>query len=355
MPNLHPSKLTLFLLGLFLLAPPVHADDAPANLEKEPNKKEREKGVVSLMFENDLLYSADSHYTHGTRLSFYTGEIGQTFLKDGAESVPFVEEGGAWRMNFALGQNIYTPEDITKSELQKEERPYAGWTYLGFGLIRAKTKKSDIGKENAPLKINAVELQVGIVGPDSRADDIQTWIHSLDLIGDPPEPKGWAHQLHNELGVNLYSDWQWIKPLKAGSLTMDMIPHIGAAAGNVDIHLGGGLTFRVGPGLKMDNGPPRIRPSLPGAGYFKRPDGFSHYFFVGAETRYVARNIFLDGNTFQSSHSVSKEPVVVDLQTGFVFAYKALKITWTNIFRSKEFEGQRAPDRFSALSVSVNF
>jgi hypothetical protein len=38
--------------------------------------------------------------------------------------------------------------------------------------------------------------------------------------------------------------------------------------------------------------------------------------FFGTQGRAVARNIFLDGNTFQNSRSVSKEPVVADLIIG---------------------------------------
>src|SRR3546814_3846176 len=41
-------------------------------------------------------------------------------------------------------------------------------------------------------------------------------------------------------------------------------------------------------------------------------DWFGLYHFVSAEGRLMVRNIFLDGNTFEDSHSVDKYPRVFD-------------------------------------------
>lgn len=66
--------------------------------------------------------------------------------------------------------------------------------------------------------------------------------------------------------------------------------------------------LRLGQRLPLDYGPPRIQPSLPGSGFFVPPqDRFGWYLFAGVEGRAVARNIFLDGNTFRDSRSVDKE------------------------------------------------
>src|SRR3546814_8870959 len=100
------------------------------------------------------------------------------------------------------------------------------------------------------------------------------------------------------------------------NLGVDVTPHLGAALGNVYTYGAGGLTLRFGEDLPDDYGPPRIRPALPGSDYFRPTDDFGWYFFAGAEGRIVARNIFLDGNTFKDSHSVDKRPLVADLQAG---------------------------------------
>ncbi|RPJ22911.1 MAG: DUF2219 family protein, partial [Desulfobacteraceae bacterium] len=66
-------------------------------------------------------------------------------------------------------------------------------------------------------------------------------------------------------------------------------------------------------------------------------------------------NVFLDGNTFTDSHSVDKKPFVGDLQTGLVVQYDRFRITYTQIFRTKEFDGQEDGDIFGSVSLSYQF
>ena len=57
----------------------------------------------------------------------------------------------------------------------------------------------------------------------------------------------------------------------------------------------------------------RIEPSLPGSDFFEPTGGFSAYVFAGVDGRAIARNLFLDGNTFEGSRSVNKMNLVGDL------------------------------------------
>ena len=70
---------------------------------------------------------------------------------------------------------------------------------------------------------------------------------------------------------------------------------------------------------------------------------------------FVARNIFLDGNTFSDSHSVDKKLLVGSATAGLAVAWKGARIALTHVWRTKEFDGQDQPDRFGSLSVSVRF
>ena len=107
----------------------------------------------------------------------------------------------------------------------------------------------------------------------------------------------------------------------------------------------------------MTTARPRIGPGIAGAGYFKKSDwdDVAWYFFAGLEGRYVARNIFLDGNTFADSHSVSKNPFVGEFQAGAAVTWGHLRLTFTHILRTREFEGQTQPDQFGAISLSTAF
>ncbi|MBK19629.1 MAG: hypothetical protein CMM52_12415 [Rhodospirillaceae bacterium] len=146
-------------------------------------------------------------------------------------------------------------------------------------------------------------------------------------------------------------------PRKIGGLDADFTPHAGVSLGNVLTQASVGFTVRVGGNLRNhdDYGPPRIRPSLPGSDYFVRSDGLSWYLFFGADGRGVLHNIFLDGNTFSSSHSVSKKPFVGDIQGGVAVIWGRTRLAYTHIFRTKEFDSQDDTDQFGSVSLSFIF
>src|SRR5690606_21744570 len=102
--------------------------------------------------------------------------------------------------------------------------------------------------------------------------------------------------------------------------------------------------------------PVRVRPAMPGTGAFVVPENtFSWYLFGGLETRAVARNIFLDGNTFANSHSVDKKPFVADLNAGIALTYGKVRASYALIYRTKEFDDQDKGDLFGTVTLGVRF
>jgi hypothetical protein len=177
------------------------------------------------------------------------------------------------------------------------------------------------------------------------------------------QPKGWKYQLKNEPGVVLYYEksrrslyefpLQGVIPIE--NLGVDITPHVGLALGNVMTYGAAGFTARFGDDLPADFGPPKIRPNLPGSDYFEPDDSFGWYLFGGLEGRLVARNIFLDGNTFQSSRSVDKNPVVADFQAGAALTFWRARLSYTHIWRTPEYIGQSAFDNFGSVALSMRF
>ena len=308
--------------------------------------------VISIQFENDFFGGgSDRHFTHGTRLACLTPPI--KWITDAADKLPWFSSEKALnnpkdalkaRASVSIGQNIYTPEDISDPELITDDRPYAGWLYLGFGLVANQGSK----------RYDKLELEIGMIGPYSFAEEVQTFWHSLF---DLKVPEGWDNQLDSEPGAVLYYEQArrfGRKKLLFG-LESDVIPHVGGSLGNVFTHVAAGFTLRLGSNLVDDFGPPRIRPSLPGGGYFRLNKSFNFYIFSGVEGRAVLRNIFLDGNTFSNSHSVDKMLFVGDLQVGLAVQLNRFRFTYTQIYRTKEFEGQDRSDVFGSLSLSYQF
>jgi hypothetical protein len=307
--------------------------------------KEDNKGIFSATLENDLFTGTDLGYTNGVRFSYITKERKMPkIVKNASNYFPLLNKEGKKRLSFALGQNIYTPSNISKSEFIPDDFLYAGWLYGSFGVI------SDTG-----TVYDHSTLTMGVVGPSSRADQSQKFIHKSRGF---QQPQGWSNQLKDEFGFTFSHERKWreifaAKPFKMG---FDIIPHAGVTLGNVHTNAAIGATFRFGYDLPADYGPTRIRPNLAGSDFFIPSEKISGYLFSIIEMRAVGRNIFLDGNTFENGPSLDKRTFVKSLQLGASITYKDIRFSYTNVFISKEFKGQKTNGtKFGAVTISYRF
>ncbi|MGH8650198.1 MAG: lipid A deacylase LpxR family protein, partial [Burkholderiales bacterium] len=259
------------------------------------------RGVLSLQIDNDLFAGSDQNYTSGIRIAYAAPMAPSHPLESTARALPFL--GGPLRVSYSLGQQLYTPRDISASQPILTDEPYAGYLYVGIGF------ESEPPRGGAPRVLTSAQLQVGVVGPAALGEQTQQAAHK---IFNSKEANGWDNQLKNEPALNLFYDRVWIgwyetRIGEAGSgYRIDLSPHVGAALGNVYTYAAGGATLRFGPNLPASLGPRSLRPGPPGSDYYKTaPDGHWHL-FLSLEGRAVARNIFLDGNTFTDSQSVDK-------------------------------------------------
>lgn len=307
------------------------------------------EGTLSLALENDLFGAGtDRHYTHGTEINYVSDTYQPAWLKAFASGIGFHDDGDELRFAWSLGQQMYTPSDLRRTDLIVDDRPYAGWLYTSIGLTSDSRLAAE--RDGGVRTIDRIELIVGIVGPDSRAEDTQRALHK---VFDSEEPRGWDNQLRNEATVDLQYQREWIVPLIGNHV--DVVPRVGLSLGSSQRHAGTGFTLRVGSGLDADAGPPLIRPIATGSHYFKPSQRFYWYLFAGAHGRYVDYNIFLDGNTDGDSHSVEAEEWVGEVQAGLVMGIENWRLTLTEIYRSREFEGQDEPDEFGSVALSYRF
>lgn len=298
----------------------------------------------SLVFENDLFASRDQHYTNGIRLAWLSAEDRVPgFLRRAAGMLPMFRQDGHARVEYAIGQSMYTPTDVTRRDPDPDDRPYAGWLYGSVGLALEQGRTLD-----------RLQLALGVVGPASLAEETQEFVHRL--VGDDPA-RGWGSQLRNEPGIVLTYErtWRALLSVTIGPFDLDLSPHVGGAAGNVFTYANAGATLRLGPELPFDYGPPRIEPSLPGSGSFEPRKGVGWYLFAEVDGRAVARNVFLDGNTWKASRSVNKEPLVADLRAGIALTVGRVQLVYTQVVRTREFETQDEHDEFGTVSVSFRY
>src|SRR5262245_29945845 len=88
--------------------------------------RDDEDGTFSLVLENDVFYGLDRDYTNGIQIAWTTGPLDEKcWVCDSARVLPFFKGNGKIRINYALGQNMYTPSDITLVNPPLTDRPYA--------------------------------------------------------------------------------------------------------------------------------------------------------------------------------------------------------------------------------------
>ncbi|MGM0584627.1 MAG: lipid A deacylase LpxR family protein [Pseudomonadota bacterium] len=329
-------RLVFVLAALIAATPPAFAAGADA-----------ERGTWSFTFENDSIAESDRNYTNGVRFDYVTPPNDLTaagrFLRRNLS--PVLGRAHDWYEIYTLGQNMYTPADISLATPPPDDRPYGGYLYAGYGVAADRGNRLDV-----------LALELGVVGPASGAEETQTRVHELLQVG---VPRGWDHQLANEPGVRLVYQRAWRAlgrwQLPLFELSADVAPHVSVALGNVETSAAAGGVVRLGDDLEDDYGPPRVLPAVAAPGFFQNRDGFSWHVFAGVEGRGVARNIFVEGNSRGGVDGVDAKRFVADVQAGLSLQIGRVQLTYTHVLRTREFEGQDEPSIFGSLNLRARF
>lgn len=258
--------------------------------------------------------------------------------------MPFFNKEKNPNVNFgiSIGHQIYTPHDTLAESLITDDRPYAGWLYMGFAFSY---KHERLG--------HFLEFYLGMVGPSALGKQVQNNFHdtlSEDRVYD------WKNGLHDEPTLQITYQERF-KSYK--SQTMDFFPYYGGSLGNVQIaaHVGG--IFRYGTYLPADFGP--SRPSANEGDSFlslnvdQNPEHYSYYVFAGARGNAIARNIFLDGNSLRTSHHVTKIPLTFETDFGAGLLMAPIGLVWRFVTRSPEFEERKIFNSFASLNLLYIF
>jgi hypothetical protein len=325
---------------------------APAARADEPWR-------TTVLEENDSLYfSSDRHYTQGLRLSVLSPVLQPQGWADGLYNavgdlgIPTVfAPGGTRRTSLFVGQSIFTPENLNIKPPSPRDRPYGGWLYAGDSLL-----------QETGNSLENLELDLGVVGPGAFGEQVQNDWHQFIGIH---QAQGWSNQLQNEPGLVLSYERSWRIPLvPIGNRDgvengIDIVPELGGTGGNVFTYADGGAQIRFGRHLEADYGQVHVRPALSGTDYFNPAaldDDLGYYLFAGVQGRAVARNIFLDGNTFRQSASVTHKIFVADLTAGVsVFWSTRIRLDLSVMRRTPEFVGQHSPDVGGSAAVAFSW
>jgi len=174
--NLHPNrmKFKFLLLSLSLLTATAVFAQTHSN-------------EIGIQTDNDsyLAQGSDRYYTDGIFIYFRHALA----IKDNQSS--YLQNK---ILGFELGQKIFNPQSGYVPSRQYIDRPFAGYLYVGSTL-------NFLYKDESNIKLGA---QIGVVGPASGAEQVQTFVHRTFGFYTP---SGWQYQIKNDAEINLSAEY----------------------------------------------------------------------------------------------------------------------------------------------------
>jgi len=339
----HYAAVTIYAaLMLAGLSVPVLAAEAPA----EPI--DLRGSEIQIFIENDSFGSSDQYYTNGIKIGggIPADKVSRFFTRPPNALLHAITDGASNHFGLFIGQNMYTPRDITVAAPQPNDRPWAAWLYVG---AVAQSVKDD--------HLHTVEFDLGVVGPPALGRQVQTAWHKLV---DAAEPRGWGNQIRTEPGFLL----TYLHKRRYGdSSGLQLVPHIGASIGTIATFARAGALLRAGQNM-TGFGPDGIEP---GGAMLKntrrqqdkgRGQPYEWFVFAGADGRLMGHNTSLDGSLFRSGPGVATRDYVYDLLFGASMRIDALRVSITRIKRSEEFYtplGGGGKQQFYSVNIGVEF
>ena len=251
-------------------------------------EEEKQGPIFAVTEENDLFSNpftadhTDRHYTQGLKLTYLGGDDEMPrWAAKVADALPTVGITlDASQLGYVFGENMYTPENLLTRELITNDRPYAGWLYVGMFLQR----RGVDGDARIPV-LESFEIDLGVTGKPSLAEAAQENFHRVFFSYDTP--KGWHNQLAAEPGLLLKYQRLWRLSLNEQTARyVDFIPHVGGDLGNVAIFANLGATLRVGYNLPQDFGVQiNDSPASANGGMTPHSAPFGFYVFGGVDGR----------------------------------------------------------------------
>lgn len=315
-------------------------------------KPQRHFEPITFVFENDLFSGQDRGYTNGAILTIFGGwqEMRTVEVAEQDRFTTWIDTlcrlddpARLRRRPLSFGQVMVTPEDIEEKALIVNDLPYAG---LLFGRVDYEYQTADQGEKFG--------LLLGVVGPSARAGDVQKIVHEIVRSA---EPQGWDNQLHDEPAINIGYERMWKLYDDGGAAyAWDFCGYLGLSLGNVRTEMGGGLIGRWG--LNLSPLPNAVYKggisSVPDIGNDRRR-AWSFFITAGIEVSYLAYSVFLDGNLWEESHSVTRVPEQAAAFAGFGLAYHRFRLNMVMVRTTEMYTEQEGGGGYGSLTLGWVF
>jgi len=338
--RLHRTALTVLAVSLLCLAPSPRAAEKPVESPLDLRGSE-----IQIFIENDSFSGSDQYYTNGLKIGggIPADKVIGLFSRPPNALLDAISDGSSNHFGLFIGQNLYTPRNITIAAPQPNDRPWAAWAYIG---AVAQSVKED--------RLHTVEFDLGFVGSPALGRQVQTFWH--EYVVDAAEPKGWGNQIRAEPGILL----TYVHKRRYGdSNGIQFVPHAGLSIGTIMTLARAGGIVRFGQNM-TGFGPDGIEP---GGAMLKntrrqqdegRRQPWEWFAFAGVDGRVVAHNIFLDGSLFRAGPGIERNDTVYDFTAGLSARIDKVRLSVTRVKRSEEFDGG-GKQRFYSINLGIEF
>ncbi len=288
---------------------------------------------ISLITDNDLYVSAvrDRYYTSGI---FLTYRYLSSKKNESLEKRIF-----EWK----IGQEMYSPYKAVVENVNEHDRPFAGYLYGSFGINRV-YKKPQILKTS---------IQIGLIGSNSYAEELQEFIHDIYNF---KKAIGWKYQIEKAFALNFNAEYlKTILKTKKNGFDVTWANEINL--GTVYTNVATGFNARIGfkPLQKISNSI-AFNSNLNNEqnNSFREIESF---FYIKPMLRYAAYDATLQGSFLNNKSVVTKElvPLVFKIELGLRFTANRFNFGYDFIYNTKKSKGLRYTYGHKYGRITINY
>ncbi|WP_231427969.1 lipid A deacylase LpxR family protein [Pedobacter sp. Leaf250] len=291
------------------------------------------KNEFGFKTENDAYLATlnDRYYTNGLFI-YFRRAIDPAKLSEKVEKKTY---------EISVGQKIYTPYWGQVAKKEDQDRPFAGYLYAGGAY-------SIFYKNESVLKTSA---EVGIVGPNSLAQDAQRFLHKT--VGFYT-PAGWDYQIQNELAVNLAAQYSKLL-IRSNDKIVDLSGQGYANLGTTFSGLGASVLFRAGRLNQLFNS--AYHNAVIGSSKTSALNNSEFFFYAKPQLNVVAYDATIQGSLFNDDSQVTfgVKPIVFEQQFGVNYSSKRFTVDFNIIFKTKEVKSIAKAQNYGGLSLYYRF
>lgn len=260
---------------------------------------------IEFKIDNDKFLFIDRYYTSGLFIT-YKKQLENDFIFNNIED-------NKLQLNLILGNETYTPTDLSSFNSSRFDRPFAGWFYGSIEIVKIKSRSALF-----------LALEGGVTGDASLSGSLQQGFHDLFSLGNRPT---WAEQIGFKVLFNFKLKYIYNWQLNKNNV-FQIITN--PALGTKDIFFSNEVKYVFG---KFN-----VFNKTSGIGAIDNSLNNEFFGFIGLGHKYVIHNTLLQGGITRNETTFTASPTrnVYKLDIGSTLKIKRNTYKLVYSFNTKE-------------------